>query len=117
MERYSSVWVYLGLLIAIVSGLCGAAAVFWFLAKLMKHERPLDPADYEMVGVLGKVGSPIREGGTGEVLYQRDGARKATPARSEDGAAISRDCEVIVTRFEKGVAYVKPWEEMSGGGY
>ena len=115
LERYSSVWVYLGLLLAVGAGLCGAAVVFWFLMKLMEHDKPMDPIDYEMVGVLGKVASPIRAGGTGEVIYSRDGSRKAAPARSDDGTPIARDCEVVVTRFEKGVAYVRPWDEMRGG--
>jgi len=114
IERYSNIWVYLGLLLAIVSGLGAASAVFWFLLKLMQHEQPMDPADYEMVGVLGRVTSPIRATGTGELIYQRDGSRRAAPARSEDGAAIDRGSEVIVTRFEKGIAYVRRWDEMSG---
>lgn len=117
LERYSNIWIYLGLFISAMSGLGGAAIVFWFLMKLTAHEHPLDPMDYEMVGVLGKVASPIRAGGTGELIYSRDGARCATPARSEDAAAIARDTEVIVTRFEKGIAYVRRWEEMSGEQY
>ncbi len=51
--------------------------VFWFLLKLIEHEAPLDPADYDMVGVLGKVTSPIRTGGTGELIYSRAGSRRA----------------------------------------
>lgn len=113
LERYSNIWIYLGLFVAMMSGLGGAAVVFWFLLKLSAHDRPLDPADYEMVGVLGKVTSPIREKGTGELIYSRDGARCATPARSEDGSAIPRDAEVIVTRFERGIAYVRRWEELA----
>jgi membrane protein implicated in regulation of membrane protease activity len=114
IERYSSVWVYLGLFISAISGLAGASVVFWFLLKLIGQERPLDPADYEMVGVLGKVASPIRPGGTGELIYSREGSRCAAPARSEDGVAIPRDSEVIVTKFEKGIAYVRQWDEMNG---
>ncbi len=117
LERYSNIWIYLGLFISAMSGLGGAAIVFWFLMKLVAHERPLDPADYDMIGVLGKIASPIRAGGTGELIYSRDGARCATPARAEDSAAIPRDAEVIVTKFEKGIAYVRRWEEMSGERY
>jgi membrane protein implicated in regulation of membrane protease activity len=114
IERYSNIWVYLGLAISASSGVAGASVVFWFLLKLMKHDQPLDPADYEMVGVLGRVTSPIRSSGTGELIYLRDGSRRAAPARSDDGAAIARDSEVIVTRFEKGIAYVRRWDELSG---
>jgi len=113
LERYSAIWVYLGLFISVISGLGGAAAVFWFLLKLAERDQPMDPADYDMVGVLGKIASPIRAGGTGEMIFQRDGSRKAAPARSENGSAIGRETEVIVTRFEKGIAYVRTFEEMS----
>jgi hypothetical protein len=117
LERYSNVWVYLGLFISSMSGLGGAAVVFWFLMKLAGQDQPLDPADYEMTGVLARVASPIRQGGTGELIYSRNGARCGAPARSEDGTAIPRDTEVIVTRFEKGIAYVRRWEDMSGEKY
>jgi hypothetical protein len=83
---------------------------FWFLAKvLMAQEAPLDPADYDMVGVLGHLSISIRAGGTGELIYSQQGTRRVTGARSEDGVAIPRGTEVMVTRYEKGIAYVKPW--------
>jgi membrane protein implicated in regulation of membrane protease activity len=114
LHRFSNVWVYLGLFVAVMSGLGGAAVIFWILAKLMATEAPLDPADYDMIGVLGEIASPIRKGGTGEVHYARAGCRKASPARSEDGAEIPRGTEVVVTKFEKGIAYVRRWDELSG---
>jgi membrane protein implicated in regulation of membrane protease activity len=117
LERYAAIWVYLGLFLSALSGLVGAGIVFWFLLKLASHERPLDPADYDMIGVLGKVASPIREGGTGEMIYSREGARCAAAIRSEDNTAIPRDTEVVVTRFEKGIAYVRRWEELRGERY
>jgi membrane protein implicated in regulation of membrane protease activity len=113
LERYSSIWAYLGLLVSIVSGTAAAALVFWFLSKLVRHDEAMDPLDYDMTGVLGRVTSPIRPDGTGEILFLRDGARKAAPARSEDARPIPRDTEVIVTRYERGVAYVRKWEEFT----
>jgi membrane protein implicated in regulation of membrane protease activity len=95
-----------------VSGIGAAAVVFWFVAKvLIEREAPLDPADYEMVGVLGKLSIPIRAGGTGEVIYSQEGTRRVAGARSEDGAAIPKGTEVVVTRYEKGIAYVRLWDE------
>jgi membrane protein implicated in regulation of membrane protease activity len=114
LERYSTIWAYLALLISVMSGLGGAAIIFWFLWKLNKHEQPLDPADYDMIGVLGKVASPIRPGGTGELIYSRAGSRRCAAARSEDGTEIPRDSEVVVTRFEKGIVYVRRWDELNG---
>jgi len=112
--RYG-VWFAAALGIATLSGLGGAAVVFWFLAKvLMAREQALDPADYDMVGVLGKLSIAIRPGGTGELIYTQGGTRRVTGARSESGAAIERGAEVVVTRYERGIAYVRPWDEFSG---
>ena len=79
----------------------------------MGREAPLYPADYDMVGVLGKLSSPIRAGGTGEVIYSQEGTRRVAGARSEDGAAIPKGTEVVVTRYEKGIAYVRSWDEFA----
>jgi hypothetical protein len=99
---------------ALVAGVAGAGIVFGFLTKvLLKHERFLDAADFEMTGVLGRVTVSIRAGGTGEIVYSQAGTRRSAGARSESGAAIPRDCEVVVTRYEKGLAWVRPWEELA----
>ena len=110
LEHYYGMWFLLALGIATVSGLAGASVVFWFVAKiLMSREEALDPADYEMTGVLGKLSIRIREGGVGEMVYSQEGVRRVTGARSEDGTAIAKGAEVLVQRFEKGIAYVQPW--------
>ena len=115
LTRFSSVWVGLGLLFSVLSGLAGGGIIFLFFTKvLMSDEENMDPADYEMVGVLGRLCVPIREGGTGEILYSQAGTRRVCGARSEDGAAIAKGTEVVVTRYEKGIAYVRLWSEMSG---
>ncbi|HEY6936166.1 MAG TPA: hypothetical protein VI424_03380 [Terriglobales bacterium] len=114
LTRYSTVWFLLGLAVAIFSGIGGAAIIFAFLKALMASEHPMDPADYEMVGVLGKVSSPVRAGGTGEITYSQGGTRHAAAARSEDSRAIGKGSEVVVTRYEHGIAYVRRWEEMTG---
>ncbi len=101
------------LLIATVSGLAGAGLIFWFLASvLLPRERALTSEDTEMTGVLGRVTDPLEPGRTGEILYSQLGARRSAPARSEDGAAIDRGAEVVVLRFERGVAYVRPWQDL-----
>lgn len=114
VHRYS-VWFLMALGIAVASGIGAAAVVFWFLAKvLMGREAPLDPADYDMVGVLGKLSISIRRGGTGELIYSQGGTRRVAGARSEDGVAIPKGAEVMVTRYEKGIAYVRPWQDAMG---
>jgi hypothetical protein len=115
LQHYYGVWFLVTLAVAIVSGIGAASVVFWFLAKvLMSREAALDPADYDMVGVLGKLSIPIRRGGTGELIYSQEGTRRVTAARSEDDAAIAKGSEVMVTRYEKGIAYVRPWEDPTG---
>jgi len=115
VTRYSSLWVWLGLGIAIASGLTGAAVVFWFVAKvLMASERDLDPADYDPIGALGRLSSVIRTGGTGEMIYSQQGSRRSIAARSEEGVAIPKGTEVVITRYEKGIAYVRRWDELAG---
>lgn len=115
LMRYSSIWSLMGLAFAMVSGIVGAAMVFLFLTKvLISRDENMDPSDYEMVGVLGKICSPIRQGGTGEIIYSQAGTRRTCGARSEDGQALPRGTEVVVTRYDKGIAYVRLWEEIAG---
>jgi hypothetical protein len=115
LTRYSTLVVTLVLVVSIALGLVGASIVFVFIAKvLLKHSRELDPADYERVGVLGRVSSPIRAGGTGEIIFSQEGTRHTCGARSENGEALTRETEVIITRYEKGIAYVRRWDEMAG---
>jgi len=116
LTRYSTLWVGLGLLASVVSGLVGGGIVFLFMSKvLMSREENMDPADYEMVGVLGRVSSSIRAGGTGEIIYSQMNTRRTCGARSEDGSAIAKGMEVVVTRYEKGIAYVQLWSEIAEG--
>ena len=114
LTRYSALWVGFELLLSIAVGLVGGAIVFVFLSKvLMATDEEMDQADYEMVGVLGRLSSSIREGGTGELIYSQAGTRRVCGARSEDGSAIAKGTEVVVTRYDKGIAYVELWEELS----
>jgi hypothetical protein len=115
LTRFSALWVGVALSLSVISGLIGGAIIFFFLSKvLISDEECLDPADFEMVGVLGKLSVPIREGGTGELIYSQMGTRRVCGARSEDGSAVPKGTEVVVTRYERGIAYVRLWSEMSG---
>ena len=99
LARFSTFWFLLGFVIACASGLVGAAIVFFFLAKvLIRHDEELNPADYDMIGVLGTLSSNIRPSGTGEMIFSQAGARRAAPARSDDGIEIAKGTEVVVTR-------------------
>jgi hypothetical protein len=114
LERYSNFLTPIVLFAATVAGLVGAAMLFWFLAKvLLPHERELTAEDTAVAGVLGRVSGPIREGGTGEIQFSQNGARRFAVARSEAGVAIPRGVEVVVMRYEQGIAWVRPWDEVS----
>ena len=115
LEHFYGVWFVVALGVATLSGFGGAALVFLFLARvLMAREAALDPADYDMIGVLGKLSLPIRQNGTGEIIYTQEGVRRVAGARSDDGSPIARGSEVVVTRYEKGIAYVRRWEDLTG---
>jgi membrane protein implicated in regulation of membrane protease activity len=102
----------LTLVLASGAGLTGASIVFLYFVKvLLAHDKSMDPADYDMVGVLGTITVSIRRGGTGEIVYVQDGSRKSVAACSEASKAIPMGEEVVVTRFEDGIAYVRPWSE------
>jgi membrane protein implicated in regulation of membrane protease activity len=115
LARFSSLWMLAGLVAAAGSGLVGAGIVFVFMSRvMMAAEEAMDPDDYEMVGVLGHISSSIREGGTGELVYAQAGTRHVCGARSEDGTAIPKGTEVVVTRYEHGLAYVERWAQLAG---
>src|ERR1700682_1551780 len=80
------IWVFAGLVLSSLAGLAAASVVFLFVAKvLLASEKDLDPLDYEMVGVLGRISSTVRAGGTGEMIFTQEGVRKPCAARSENG--------------------------------
>ena len=114
LTRFSGLWLFAIFALSTVAGVVGASAIFLFIAKfLMKHDKALDPADYDMVGVLGTVSLPIREGCIGEVIFSQEGARRSVSAKSEQLEAIPAGTEVVVTRYEEGFAYVRRWEELA----
>ena len=115
LARHSTMWFLTALLVSVLSGIGGAAIIYLFLSRVLSSpDEELDPADFEMVGVLGKLSVRIREGGTGELIYSQAGTRRVCAARTEDASAILKGTEVVVTRYERGIAYVRPWSEMSG---
>jgi hypothetical protein len=115
LTRHSTVVSLLIVASAVAAGLVAAGIVFVFLARVLTSEQEeLDPADYDMIGVLGRTSVPIRESGTGEIIYSQAGTRRACGARADQGCAIAKGTEVVVTRYEKGIAYVRLWSELAG---
>ncbi len=97
--------------IAAGAGFAGGAFIIRLMRAMRRRERPLEPI--QLVGTVGKLTIPIREGGTGEVVYTVDGTRRCSGARSEDALRpIARGTEVVITRYDKGIAYVCEFDRM-----
>jgi serine/threonine protein kinase len=47
------------------------------------------------------------------MIFSQEGSRRSAAARSENGSEIPLDTEVVVTRYEKGIAYVKRWDDLA----
>lgn len=107
----------LTLMVGTLLGLAGATMVYLFLARfLWRGQTALDPANYRLVDTVARVSSPIRPGGTGEIVYTLDGKRRVDGARASANAALPLGAEVVIERYEAGIAYVAPlstWMEHS----
>lgn len=114
LERYGGFVVPVVLLLSTIAGIAGAAALFWFMAHVLApREHALTAEETATVGVVGRVSGAIRDHGTGEILFSQNGSRRFVAARSENGLPIPRDTEVVVMRYEQGVAWVRRWDEVA----
>ena len=99
---------------ALLAGLFAGLVVFQFMARVVRAtSAPMLDWDYRVEGTVGTVSMAIRENGTGEVIFEQDGARKSTGARSEDGTSLPKGAEVVIARYDDGIAYVRRWEEFT----
>lgn len=113
LVRYTTLGWMFAVLLAKLVGLVGAAMVFVALKKLAERDRTLNPADFDMIGVLGQVSAPVYAGGVGEMIFTQDGVRKAAPIRAENGGPIEKGEEVVVTKYERGIGYVRRWADLA----
>lgn len=97
---------------AVVIGLLGASLINKSMSMLIRHETVAEPLT--MVGKIARTTIPIRAAeGTGEIVFTHQGTRHVAGARSDNGAAIDKGIEVVVTRYERGIAFVATWDELS----
>ena len=102
------------LVFAIAGGLSASLAVFKFMVKLMNAESShLKDEDYRHEGLVCTVTMPVRENGTGEIIFMQNGVRRSAGARSCNGKPLEKGAEVVIERYENGVAYVHRWEEFT----
>lgn len=113
LTAYSQVVGVATVVLAIVGGLIGGGIIFVFMAKVLAPDQiPLDPADYHLPGTLGRITVTIPRNGTGEMVYTQAGTRKTVAARGAAGEQIAKGTEVVVLRYERGVAYARPWDQV-----
>jgi len=110
LTQYTRLWGGITLALTLLSGVAGATVLSSYVAWLVRHEHPLEPAAGRRVGTLGRLTSGMRAGGMGEMVFVQDGARRVCAARSADGVDLPAGIEVVITRYERGIAYVVPFE-------
>ena len=99
---------------ATLAGLVAGWIVFKFMLKLTRaNDSHLDDADYRIEGSVGTISIPIRKGGTGEVIFSLGGVRRSFGARSDHDEPVPKGSEVVIERYDKGIAYVRRWEEFT----
>jgi membrane-bound ClpP family serine protease len=114
LTRHSHLLTLVSLFIAIAAGLFAGWVVFRFMVKLVQtDDAPMSTEDRRVEGALGTISMPIRENGTGEIIFALGETRRCAGARTGDGKPIEKGAEVVIERYEKGIAYVKRWEEFS----
>ena len=112
MTKYSHVESLFIVLFATLAGIAAGWIMLRFLLALVgPGDEPLREEDRRVIGSLGTVSMTIRENGTGEIIFPLGGGRRCSGARTEDGKPIEKGAEVVIERYEKGIAYVKRWEE------
>ncbi len=109
LTPWSRAWMVSG---AIVIGAVGGAVINAVINALARRESVAETLT--MIGMIARTVVPIRAGdGTGEIVFTHAGARRVAAARSDDGRAIEKGTEVVVTKYEKGIAYVVTWAELA----
>ena len=114
LTRHSNLLALTSLALSMAAGLFAGWVVFKFMVRLMQTaDVPMSSDDHRVEGALGTISMSIRENGTGEIIFALGGTRRCAGARSGDGKPIDKGTEVVIERYEKGIAYVKKWEEFS----
>ncbi len=98
------------LTIAILGGMVGASSVFLLLDRvILPGQTPvLRAGDYRLEGTLARVSIPMSGSRIGEIIFTQHGTTRSEGARSEDGSPIPRGEQVVILRYERGIAYVRP---------
>jgi membrane protein implicated in regulation of membrane protease activity len=114
LTRTSHLVATICLALSALAGLMAGMIVYKFMLKLTRAGDSLMlDADYRMEGCVGTLSMPIRERGTGEVIFSLGGVRRCAGARSDGDEVVEKGAEVVIERYEKGIAYVKRWDDFT----
>ena len=47
------------------------------------------------------------------MIFSLGGVRRCAGARSDDGELVEKGAEVVIERYDKGIAYVKRWDDFT----
>ncbi len=100
----------LAILLGMGAGVVGGWIVYRVLRVLAMHDDAIDPEVERAAMAFGQVLTPIRAGGTGEIVYQNRGVRQTVPARAVDQDGIPAGAEVVVLQRVGGFALVQRWD-------
>jgi len=102
---------------AVISGVAGGAIMFVLLTRLLwpMMSKPMSKAEYSLPGTPARVVSSIRAEGVGEIVYRKAGSRFTAGAKAVDGQAVPKGSEVVIIKYERGLAYVQPVDELLNG--
>jgi hypothetical protein len=108
---------FLAIPLALITGVVGGGIMFGLLARVLypMMSKPMSSADYSKPGTPARVVSSIREGGVGEIVYTKRGSRFTSGARSMDASAIAKGAEVVIIKYERGIAYVQDVNKLLEG--
>ena len=99
------------LVVATASGIGGGSVVALFITRVLERgQTEVYEADYRMPGTAAHVTSTIYPGYAGEITYALAGSTQTSAARSVAGEEIARGTEVVVLKYERGVAFVDTWQ-------
>lgn len=102
------------LTLATLGGFVGAAIAFRVISRwlIAGQTLPMRVEDYRLEGTVGRVTLPMEGSRTGELIYTKHGTTRSEGARSTDGSPLPRGTEVVILRYERGIAYVEPLDKL-----
>jgi membrane protein implicated in regulation of membrane protease activity len=102
--------------VGVVAGIVLAGIVYQFAKILYSQQASSEVRMTALVGKLAEVSVAIPEGGVGQVALAFGGERTEHIARSDDGRALPRGAEVVITGLRGDTVTVAPAGSRAPGG-